>query len=90
MSADLFDDVIDVGAALASLRMLLADEHAFVAAGMIRLDCGHVRPTNRRVQPGDMHQCVLCGPAVVLALDLIEPTIFVHPDALHDLPELAA
>lgn len=84
---EILDLVIDVDAAMESIRALLNDERVFVAAGLIHLDCGHLRPTNLRVEPGERHQCMLCGDAHVVSLELIEPTVYPHADALRDLRE---
>lgn len=83
--SDLFANVIDERAAVESLRMFLDGDDSFVAAGLIRFWCGHTRPTNVMREPGDEMDCLLCGPQTVERVDLIEPTVFPHPDALSRL-----
>jgi hypothetical protein len=86
---DVFEDVIDEHAAIRSLQMFLDGNETFVAAALMQLGCGHVRPTNLRCEPGDRLHCHLCGPQLVERIDLIDPTVFPHPDArVPDAPEL--
>lgn len=87
---DLFDRFIDEAAAVESLRMFLDGDDSFVAAGLTRFWCGHSRPTNVMREPGDEGICLFCGSQTIERVDLIPPTVFPHPDALRNLPELAA
>lgn len=87
---DLFAGVIDRDAALRTLQAFARGERTFVAAALVRMWCGHSRPTNRMVEPGDPYSCLLCGPQMVERIDLIEPTEFLVPDAFADLPEFVA
>lgn len=91
---DLFENVLDRDAAVRTLYAFMRGEQTFEAAGLVRLWCGHVRPTNRWVEAGDRYECLICGPQTVERLDLIEPTVFPVADALRDdldaLPEVGA
>lgn len=90
MTVDIFENVIDRDAAIRTLIAFTRGEETFEAAAMIRLWCGHSRPTNRHVSPGDEYGCLFCGRQVIERVDLISPTVFPHPDALHHLPEVEA
>jgi hypothetical protein len=87
---ELFVNVIDPDAARRSLlRWLRSDAdvmRTIEAAALVHLDCGHVRPMNVWLEPGDELDCLVCGSALVVELELIEPTEFPHPDSLEDLP----
>lgn len=60
----------------------------YKAPAIAHLSCGHQRPVNERLDPGDSCICPLgCAAATVTALELLdEPEWFPHPDALVDLP----
>lgn len=91
---DLLARVIDPEAALEQLRdFVFGDDdrpRTMRAAALIHLDCGHVRPMNVRLDQGDDLRCLVCGPARVDRVELIETAEFPHPDALRDLPETVA
>jgi hypothetical protein len=89
---DLFVRVIDRDAMVRGLTAWIAHDGVpatFEAAALVHLDCGHVRPMNLWFEPGDELPCHVCGPAIVVGLELIETTEFPHPDALTRSPELA-
>ena len=85
--------MIDAGALKRTLdRWLASDDdqmQTYEAPAVVHMECGHRRPTNLWISPGDLEYCLFCGPGqVVVRLELLdEPMVFPHPDALAALPE---
>lgn len=82
--------LIDRAVALRNLERFVEASgipETFEATALIHFDCGHVRPMNVRFEPGETFHCVICGPRVVVWLELIEPEEFPAVDSLRDLPE---
>lgn len=54
----------------------------FEAAALIHFECGHVRPMNVRFEPGETFNCLVCGPQVVVRMEMLEPEEFPSVDSL--------
>jgi len=94
VSRDILANVIDRDAALRTFEQFVFGDddrpRVIHAPALVHLDCGHVRPVNAWIEPGDTFGCLLCGPSqVVTELELLPETReFSSPDALSDLPEV--
>lgn len=93
LNAWLDEREIDPSCALASLRRWLEDDDAvrpreLLMPAVLHFDCGHQRPTNLRLKPGETWTCVACDQtrSVVRVEIFDEPRWFPAIDALADLP----